>query len=81
VPSWSGAACPPDPASPRYQGAPIPLLERMTPHPLATYAQMSVSPQRYRTLRRRRRAVHLLLSSSVRVPEPTLVEVPEPTAG
>jgi hypothetical protein len=53
----------------------------MTPHPLATYAQMSVSPQRYRTLRRRRRAVHLLLSSSVRVPEPTLVEVPEPTAG
>ncbi|HEX5560493.1 MAG TPA: hypothetical protein VFX52_02545 [Nocardioidaceae bacterium] len=49
----------------------------MTPHPLATYAQMSVSPQRYRTLRRRRRAVHLLLTSSVRLPAQ---RPPEPDA-
>lgn len=39
----------------------------MTPHPLATYVQMSVSPQRHAIRQhRRRRAVHLLLQSSLR---------------
>ena len=39
----------------------------MTPHPLATYAQLSVSPQRHVIRqRRRRRAAHLLLESSFR---------------
>jgi hypothetical protein len=39
----------------------------MTPHPLATYVQMTVSPQRHAIRqRRRRRAVRLLLQTSVR---------------
>ena len=43
------------------------LLRCMTPHPLATYVQLTVSPQRHAIrLRRRRRAVNLLLQSSVR---------------
>jgi hypothetical protein len=43
------------------------LLTRMTPQPLVTYAQMSVSPQRYVIRqRRRRRAAHVLLQASFR---------------
>jgi hypothetical protein len=39
----------------------------MTPHPLATYAQLTVSPQRHVIRQRRRRmAAHLLLQSSFR---------------
>jgi hypothetical protein len=39
----------------------------MTPHPLATWTQLTVSPQRQALRRRRRRrAAHLLLQSSVR---------------
>jgi hypothetical protein len=39
----------------------------MTPHPLATYAQLTVSPQRHVIRqRRRRRAARMLLQSSFR---------------
>ena len=39
----------------------------MSPHPLAAYVQMSVSPQRHVIRQRRRRmAAHLLLQSSFR---------------
>jgi hypothetical protein len=38
----------------------------MTPHPLATWVQISVSPQVHARRQRRRRAAHLLLQSSIR---------------
>ncbi|MEO5711013.1 MAG: hypothetical protein ABIQ59_14480 [Nocardioidaceae bacterium] len=38
----------------------------MTPHPLATWAQLTVSPQREATRRRRRRiAAHLVATSVI----------------
>jgi hypothetical protein len=37
----------------------------MTPHPLATWTQMSISPQREVARRRRRRIVAHLLASSL----------------
>jgi hypothetical protein len=37
----------------------------MTPHPLATFVQLAVSPQREATRRRRRRIAARLLATSV----------------
>ena len=55
-----------------YQGGAGGLLTCMTPHPLATWVQMSVSPQREANRkRRRRRAVrHLARTRAVRTTEP-----------
>ncbi len=44
----------------------------MTPHPLATWTQLTISPQREVARRRRRRIVaHLLASSLIGGPEGT----------
>ena len=44
----------------------------MTPHPLATWAQLTVSPQREATRRRRRRiAAHLVATSVIGGPDAT----------
>jgi hypothetical protein len=62
-----------------YQGAAAGLLTCMTPHPLATWVQMSVSPQREVIRRRRRRlAAHLLAHSLV---GPKREHTPEPVTG